>query len=144
MAKKIRRSGQNTKKIIIVLFALVFGGIGVYFLFRSHADAPRSIVGFGGYSCVKTERLSVGSKGDCVRALQYGLNNWNSVTRAGLPALSADGNFDDITNAYVKVFQEKNGLPKTGIVDNRTWGAFLTSCAPFRACTTNTTVLTAP
>ena len=137
MAKKIRRSQEEKTKLLIVsLFVLLFAGIGVYFLFRSHAAPPRSIVGFGGYKCVKTDKLSIGSKGDCVRALQYGLNNWNSVTNAGLPALSANGDFDDITAAYVKIFQQKNGLPQTGIVDNGTWNAFLTSCAPFRMCAT--------
>ena len=53
--------------------------------------------------------LKEGSKGDGVKKVQ---------TRLGI---TADGIFGPITKRHVVAFQEKKGLPKTGIVDETTW-----------------------
>lgn len=53
--------------------------------------------------------LKEGSKGDRVKQLQKRLG------------ITADGIFGPITERNVIAFQEKKGLPKTGIVDETTW-----------------------
>ena len=53
--------------------------------------------------------LKEGSKGDRVKKVQ---------TKLGI---TADGIFGPITKRHVIGFQEKKGLPKTGIVDETTW-----------------------
>lgn len=53
--------------------------------------------------------LKEGSKGDKVKELQKRLG------------ITADGIFGPITERHVVAFQEKKGLPKTGIVDETTW-----------------------
>lgn len=53
--------------------------------------------------------LKEGSKGDRVKQLQKRLG------------ITADGIFGPITERHVIAFQEKKGLPKTGIVDETTW-----------------------
>jgi hypothetical protein len=53
--------------------------------------------------------LKEGSKGDKVKELQKRLG------------ITADGIFGPITKRNVVAFQEKKGLPQTGIVDETTW-----------------------
>ena len=53
--------------------------------------------------------LKEGSKGDKVKEVQKRLG------------ITADGVFGPITERNVIAFQEKKGLPKTGIVDETTW-----------------------
>lgn len=58
--------------------------------------------------------LNVGSKGPAVRTLQQLLN------KAGVKC-ATDGDFGAKTEAAVKEFQKKVGLPETGTVDHKTW-----------------------
>lgn len=58
--------------------------------------------------------LQVGSKGAAVRTLQQLLN------KAGIKC-GTDGDFGPKTDAAVKEFQKKVGLPETGVVDHKTW-----------------------
>lgn len=53
--------------------------------------------------------LKEGSKGDSVKKIQSKLG------------CDTDGIFGPITERHVLAFQEKKGLPKTGIVDETTW-----------------------
>lgn len=139
MTKKIHIQNSNTRKLVVlVIFMAGFAGLGAYYLlFSSHAQTPRSIVGFGGYKCTSNQKLSTGSTGDCVRAIQFGLNNWNTYHTEGLAPLSADGKFSEKTKAAVQKFQSKNGLPADGTVDQNTWNAFLLDCSTFQACAAN-------
>jgi peptidoglycan hydrolase-like protein with peptidoglycan-binding domain len=61
-------------------------------------------------------KLKLGSKGVEVRALQQMLN---AHVRPS-PKLNVDGDFGPLTESAVKKFQQANGLPDTGIVDEKT------------------------
>jgi hypothetical protein len=67
----------------------------------------------------KTLTLSVGAEGDNVKALQ------NSLHALGFK-VKADGEFGPRTEKALKAFQQANGLPGTGKLDNAT-GAALTA-----------------
>ncbi|MBA3840047.1 MAG: peptidoglycan-binding protein, partial [Thermoleophilaceae bacterium] len=57
--------------------------------------------------------LRIGSRGEAVAAIQR------------LLGVEADGLFGPITRAAVREFQDRNGLPRTGRVNERTWSALL-------------------
>lgn len=64
--------------------------------------------------------LTIGSSGDKVRQMQEQLNRIAEVYTA-IPVIAADGIFDNDTRNAVIEFQNIFGLPKTGIVDFKTW-----------------------
>lgn len=64
-----------------------------------------------------TSTLQVGTFGQTVEMLQRTLN----VRLDPSPALAVDGDFGPSTESAVKLFQEKNTLPVTGIVDAPFW-----------------------
>ncbi|CAN5845320.1 hypothetical protein BH18ACT2_BH18ACT2_07200 [soil metagenome] len=59
--------------------------------------------------------LQLGSRGDAVRELQQKILSYGWSLRGG-----ADGVFGPATQSRVILFQKSNGLPATGIVDDRT------------------------
>lgn len=111
--------------IMPAVVVLAIGIIGAYFVVSSHAstyDARMS--GYGGYSCKSTDTLRSGSRGDCVKALQYGIDNWVRQCKIATPILTIDGKFGASTTNGVKVFQSKHGIAADGIVGANTWNAF--------------------
>lgn len=64
--------------------------------------------------------LTIGSSGDKVRKMQEQLNRIAEVYTA-IPVIAADGIFGNDTRNAVIEFQNIFGLPKTGIVDFKTW-----------------------
>ena len=65
-----------------------------------------------------------GEKSDFVMFLQMLLNEL-TIAYDDYGILKTDGIFGDATEAAVKIFQEKNMLPNTGIVDKKTWNAIV-------------------
>lgn len=64
--------------------------------------------------------LTIGRSGDKVRQMQEQLNRIAEVYTA-IPVIAADGIFGNDTRNAVIEFQNIFGLPKTGIVDFKTW-----------------------
>ena len=64
--------------------------------------------------------LDIGVTGDKVRQLQEQLDAVAEVYSA-IPRIAVDGIFGENTQAAVREFQSIFGLPRTGIVDFRTW-----------------------
>ena len=64
--------------------------------------------------------LTIGSSGDKVRQMQEQLNRIAEVYTA-IPVIAANGIFGNDTRNAVIEFQNIFGLPKTGIVDFKTW-----------------------
>lgn len=64
------------------------------------------------------EPLGKGTRGQAARRIQEWLNLHNM-------GVDVDGDFGRITERKVKQFQEVQGLPATGIVDNETFQAFV-------------------
>lgn len=65
--------------------------------------------------------IRIGDAGEDVRILQLYLLAVADYYRGEIPLFRAIGNFGDLTEAAVKAFQEKFGLPPNGIVDEATW-----------------------
>ncbi len=66
------------------------------------------------------EELHEGMTGQIIRALQYYLSFLGSFVTE-LPFLEITGNYDAPTALAVRAFQERQGLPVTGVVDRTTW-----------------------
>lgn len=83
-------------------------------------QSDTSLVGmFGAISSVaRLKVVQLGSGGAVVIALQRLLN-----AAGGQPVLRADGVFDSRTRKAVVAFQQSQGLPGDGIVNNTTWTA---------------------
>lgn len=66
------------------------------------------------------EVLQIGSKGKNVRTIQ---NQLNSISRGypAIPKVKEDGIYGSATANSVKEFQRIFGLPKSGVVDFKTW-----------------------
>ena len=64
--------------------------------------------------------LQVGSTGKYVKTVQ---NQLNAISKSypAIPKVKEDGNYGDSTAEAVKTFQGIFGLPKSGVVDFKTW-----------------------
>lgn len=64
--------------------------------------------------------LEVGNQGQSVRTIQ---NQLNAISKSypAIPKVSEDGVFGESTAESVRIFQGIFGLPKTGVVDFKTW-----------------------
>lgn len=142
---------QRNRKIVIISAAiLTFAVIGLLVL-RNSSAATQYSVGSLGTGCNSTPQLSVGSRGNCVSALQKGLNNWTSaqIAKSGSGKNAANssaggyigvsGNFDEATKNKVMAFQKAKGqegknLKVDGIVGPQTWAAFTFDCSVFNQC----------
>lgn len=69
---------------------------------------------------ISTPTLQIGATGTAVKDLQELL-----LQRVGVGGLSADGDFGEITQLAVKVFQQRNFLESDGIVGPKTWEVLL-------------------
>jgi len=145
MAIKTKKRGNNLlgklniKKLILPLVVVVaVAGVGGYMLAKSQAyigDSIGVISGFGGYGCnyyTIPPTIRQGSTGECVKALQHGLNLWgvNSGSKKSVPylPLTVDGVFGSKTTSVVKAYQKSKGLTQDGVVGPNTWTAFLSDC----------------
>lgn len=70
--------------------------------------------------------LKVGSQGQLVEDLQRTLN----ARLEPSPKLTLDGEFGEVTQAALKVFQKSAGLEETGVTDEKTWIALGPLVAP--------------
>src|SRR3990167_6598858 len=80
----------------------------------SITQAPQNIAPDSAAPTPSLKPLSVGSRGDRVRALQTDLNTLGYSTNG------VDGIFGQGTKRAVIAFQHENGLPVTGVADNAT------------------------
>lgn len=64
--------------------------------------------------------LTVGSRGDKVRQMQDQLDTIAGVY-SSIPRIAADGIYGENTRRAVEAFQGIFGLPRTGVVDFKTW-----------------------
>lgn len=69
--------------------------------------------------------LRIGDTGEDVQVMQLYLLAVADKYRGEIPLFRAIGNFGDLTEAAVKAFQQKFGLPPSGIVDETTWNRII-------------------
>lgn len=121
MFKKLNQKGFSHHLIIPVLAILAVAGIGTYMVTKSKAFSYMS--GVTPYSCTQdpTPTLQLNSSGECVKALQYRLNQWITNTKQPIRQLKITGKFDRKTQETVKAFQKSVGLTADGIVGETTW-----------------------
>lgn len=122
--KKLNSKGfAHIAALAIVVVGLA--AFGTYMLVASHASTydPR-ISGYASYGCKSTDTLRRGSKGACVKTVQYGLINWMIQCRIATPRITIDGSYGPATVTAVKVFQTKHGLGADGVFGQGTWNAF--------------------
>ncbi len=70
-------------------------------------------------SALKLTTIKKGSEGPAVKAWQ------NFLKEAEYPVGTADGDFGNITDQVTRSYQQRNGLPVTGVVDNTTYAKAL-------------------
>lgn len=88
----------------------------------------------GAYNCTYATvppTLREGNSGECVKAVQFGLNSWNTYYKYGQPLMAVDGSFNAQTTTAVKSYQTKKGLTADGVVAPSTWNAFSNDCAVY-------------
>lgn len=121
---------SKKQNIVLVTFILMFGVIGSFMVFRSHAQ----VVVKGGYA--QNDPVSCGmdpqfrnARGKCTQVLQASLNYIRA--KDNLSPISADGVFGLQTETAVKDFQRSPsaGVPATGFVDAQTWIYIATQCS---------------
>jgi hypothetical protein len=66
----------------------------------------------------KSTTLRQGSTGNCVKYLQWALNQLSYIS----PKLQVDGQFGPMTNSAVRTFQSRVGIGVDGVVGPQTWG----------------------
>ncbi len=141
-SKSAKFNSKNSwlKRHWIALAVIVaFAGIGTYIIGVSSA-ATKYYVSSLGYSCPTLPTLKNGSTGDCVKAVQKGLNNRNGnlklMNGTAWTPLVIDGKYGTNTYNAVKRFQTEwssvgKKLAVDGIVGPATWDRFLNDCMVF-------------
>lgn len=81
--------------------------------------APKMISPFPGERGYETE---MGERSDAVLAIQLILRAL-SVLYDDIQGLEADGVYGEATQKDIRIFQQRNRLPITGLVDKPTWNA---------------------
>ncbi len=121
MVSKLKRYDFKQQVIAPIIAVLAVGGIGTYMVTKGSAYSYMS--GVTPYSCTQqpTPTLRAGDSGDCVKALQYQLNQWIVNMRQPISKLKEIGKFDDNTEQAVTAFQRSVGLRPDGVVDELTW-----------------------
>jgi len=148
MAKQKKNTNGNVawlkQRWIVLAVMLSFAGVGVYTLAFSSA-ATQYYVSFLAYQCPTLPTLRTGSTGDCVKAVQKGLNNRNEnfKLRFGLAytPLAVNGIYGTATTAAVRKYQSTGtpGVsggtgakrPADGVFGSATWDKFLNDCWVF-------------
>lgn len=120
---------KTPKNMLITVFVAGFAAVGIYMISSSSAYTYERTSGFGGYGCKTEPTLGKGNAGECVKVIQYGINNWIGRCAINTPKMTVDGIFGDKTVTGVKVFQTKHSLMADGIVGPKTWNAFFAEYA---------------
>ncbi|MFZ1484077.1 MAG: peptidoglycan-binding domain-containing protein [Candidatus Saccharimonadales bacterium] len=136
MFKKLNKKGFSHHLILPVLAVFAVAGIGTYMVTKSSAYSYMS--GVTPYSCPQDPPpiLRSGSKGNCVKALQYRLNQWISYKRIPISKLAVDGSFGTNTRYAVIRFQKYYGLQADGVVGSKTWQKLALYCGVTKSCAT--------
>lgn len=147
--KTVTKTPIYKKKLFIPIIVLVvFAAVGAYIVGTSHASSY-SVSGL--YGCNGTPNLAQGNVGDCVKALQYTMNNWAAArsyfSGGTIPytPLAIDGNFGPSTKTAVMNYQRAYSaggkrLAVDGQVGPATWTAIQNDCSAFQACRFPSTV----
>lgn len=133
--KKFNQKGLSHHLLLPVLAVFLVGAIGFYMMNKSNAYSYVS--GVTPYSCTQdpTPTLRANSRGNCVKALQYLLNQWISYKKVPIAKLVVDGSFGPKTLDAVYRFQRMYGLGVDGIVGPKTWSKLTKDCGVVRSCT---------
>ena len=136
MFKKLNQKGFSHHLAIPIIAVLVVGSIGAYLATKSSAYSYMS--GSTPYTCNQdpTPTLRYGSKGSCVKALQYTLNQWITYQVIPVSKLTIDGSFGSKTLDVVKRFQQRQGLVVDGVVGPKTWARIADGCGIRYSCST--------
>lgn len=133
MKTKQKQSGMShiatTALGLLVVAVVAFAGVRIV-----DQSSAYYVSELGTYGCKSTATLRSGSKGNCVKALQYGLNNWITYHNYNITALKVDGDFGKATKDAVMAYQKKRDLKADGVVGSATWGKFLVDCSVFKTC----------
>lgn len=100
---------------MLVVAVLAVGAIG--FTVYHHNKTNAAAYNFG-YDCHSNATISVGAKGNCVKAAQHLLNKTNCS-----PPLVIDGVFGPLTQKAAIKYQTKAGLPHLGVIGPGTWSS---------------------
>lgn len=110
---------QNDPGNISVLISDLSDSAGAGFVLRGWIEVEEA--DHGDVATVKLPVIRNGSTGETVKAMQLILiGNKCSCGKSG-----ADGKFGSATENAVMMYQDKNGLPVTGICDADTWKKLL-------------------
>lgn len=135
--KKLNTKGFSHHFVLPILAIFIVAGIGTYMVTKSSAYSY--ISGWTPYTCTQdpTPTLRYGSRGNCVKALQYLLNKWIAYKRVPIRPLTIDGQFGSRTKDAVIRFQRMYGLTADGIVGKMTWSKMTSTggCNILWSCT---------
>lgn len=140
------QSSQKNKVLLAIVGVLIFAALGAAII-RNSSAATTFYTSFWAAGCNGTPTVAVGSRGQCVLAVQRALNNWTRNTNASdgknnspnKVLLAEDGIFGEATKNKVLDFQRakniqgKNTAPD-GIVGPATWAALLNDCNATGSC----------
>lgn len=153
-ATKTQKQSITSKKWfkfgLPALLVVILAAAGAYYVNRSKAATgyidtkPNYISSISGHGCVTSGKypptLSQGSRGECVKALQLGLNNrkafiaWTSGGKIPYRPITVDAVYGVATTAAVKEFQSSKGITADGVAGKTTWDQFLTDCTVKASC----------
>lgn len=130
----LRRAFRNKKIVAVAIFVVIFAGVGSYLMYRSsNAASKNSAIDTVGECYFVHARLSVGSRGNCVRVVQAVINAENARAKMGWRYLNPDGIFGSITESGVKSYQRYVGIGADGIVGDQTWRSLVNTCTVLNA-----------
>lgn len=155
VTKKIKSKDSITSKKWFkigfpALLVLVFASAGAYYVNRSSAatgdSAPNYISSIQGHKCSTSGKypptLRQGSAGECVKALQLGLNNrkafiaWTTGGKIPNTPIRTDGKFGSATTTAVKEYQTSKKITADGVAGKQFWDQFLSDCTIKASCYT--------
>lgn len=141
MLKKLNVKGFAHHLIIPIVVVVAIASVGAYVLVKSRASTPIYISGAFGYNCrtYSPPTLSNGSKGECVKVVQKGVNNWINLhnwfaRKIVYPTITVDGIYGTKTQTAVKQYQQNHKLVADSIVGHNTWTVMSNDCAWWGNC----------
>ena len=131
MYKLFNQKGFSHHLIMPVVAVLIVASIGTYLVTKSSAYSYMS--GVTPYACKQDPTPTLkpnNSKNNknCVRAMQYRLNQWIKGRKISTPKLKVDGVYGKGTLVAVKKFQKNTGLNANGVVNKATWSKLSSYC----------------
>lgn len=141
---KTNKNGLSKQKLLQVVLPIVgvllIATISAYMLGRSSAAGQlQEISVIQGHNCVqqtgkKLPTLGEGNQGECVKAVQIGINNrlafisWTSGGKVPYQPIATDGIYGAATKQKVIEYQTANKLTADGVVGTNFWNTFLSDC----------------